>query len=374
MPYPGIPANQTAKMERCVKRVMATGKDKSTAIAICNKQITKKEGVTIENLKFEYAPDNFEIQEGSDDKGNWISIGGVALVEGVSKNQNYYSIKNLEENDGREFKYIFGHPMEAEDHVVGLGKLSMENNVLRHDGKIRNTHNHPDVIESVKDKFVGPSIHAAAKKVTFKEGKYHMEGLSIEGVGLVAFQGVKKATIDYAIAESFDKKMLDRTESSEEDANTNNDMEGDNMPDEEKPEEAPKEEETPEAPAEGTDAKPAEEPAPEEPKTESVSLSEFKAVQKELKEMKEQKKKELVESIVAMNKNLKTEDLMKESENELMLRKQYEQKMCTTENLGVVDMPKNEGDGISVVESGDEVTVAQESWNAFNEELRKRVR
>lgn len=39
MPYPGIPKSLTPKMERCVQKVMKTGKDKSAAIAICHTSI-----------------------------------------------------------------------------------------------------------------------------------------------------------------------------------------------------------------------------------------------------------------------------------------------------------------------------------------------
>jgi len=42
MPYPGVPANLTEKMERCVKRVMKEGNDKGSAIAICKESIVGK--------------------------------------------------------------------------------------------------------------------------------------------------------------------------------------------------------------------------------------------------------------------------------------------------------------------------------------------
>lgn len=44
MPYPGVPGKYTGKIDRCVKRVMADGKSKSSAIAICvNSIVPKKE-------------------------------------------------------------------------------------------------------------------------------------------------------------------------------------------------------------------------------------------------------------------------------------------------------------------------------------------
>lgn len=39
MPYPGVPDRLTEKMEKCVKKVMADGKGKSAAIAICKESI-----------------------------------------------------------------------------------------------------------------------------------------------------------------------------------------------------------------------------------------------------------------------------------------------------------------------------------------------
>lgn len=42
MPYPGIPDEKIEKMDSCVKKVMADGKDKDAAIAICHKQIMGK--------------------------------------------------------------------------------------------------------------------------------------------------------------------------------------------------------------------------------------------------------------------------------------------------------------------------------------------
>jgi len=40
MPYSGVPSNLTAKMERCVSGVMAKGRNKSSAIAICHNSVT----------------------------------------------------------------------------------------------------------------------------------------------------------------------------------------------------------------------------------------------------------------------------------------------------------------------------------------------
>ena len=325
----------------------------------------------IENFEFTYNP-TCTIKEGKDSaSGNkWLQIGGIALTEGVSKNNNVYTEENLKENNGREFKWLVGHPDEAEEHVVGLGKLKLEAGALAHEGKIRNTMKHPDVVEQVQDGFLGPSIHASVKKATRKEGKIYIEGLSIDGVGLVAFQGVKQASIDYAIAESFDK--ADKLESSEKDAKKI--MQVKNM-EEEKPVEKPK------APAEEpkVEEPKAEEvvdkqPDKEEPVAETVSLEEFKKVQEEIKALKTEKKEVLVNSIIECNKELKKEELMKESEEKLVLIKEYEVKLASAkpESHAVVEEVKG-NDGIEMKEEEYGVTLTEKARIQLDREMREKV-
>ena len=328
----------------------------------------EKKQEIVENIKFDFTPE-CNIKEGTGTGKQWVELGGVALVEGVSKNQNKYTFNNLKENDGRQFKWLFGHPDEPEQHVVGAGALKLEGDKLMHTGKIRNTAIHPDVVESIKDGFLGPSIHASADKVT-REGKnYVVEGLSIDGIGLVAFQGVKAATIDYAIAESFDKK-----ESSEEDAN-NKDKEADNMSEEETPKvEEPKVE----APAE-----PAAEPAKEEPKEEEKKEdapaeepkedSKVAALEKEVAALKEAKKVDLVESIIKINPKLEKEALMKESEERLDLMRSYETKLVGQVSTAIVETDAKEDKG-DVIEKDGDLTMSEKMYKEFNAELRERVR
>jgi len=304
-----------------------------------------KEGI-VENLSFTFTPE-LNIQESDKGKDGWLSIGGTALVEGVSRNKNKYTFKNMEENDGKQFKWLFGHPQEAEKHVVGKGVLEIAEGKLMHKGEIRNTAEHPDVVESVKDGFLGPSIHATAKKVTRnEEGVYLMEGLQIDGVGLVAFQGVEKASIDYAIAESFDKKLIEMNESSEEEEN--DELKGDNMSEETKPEEVPQVE-TP------SEEKPVEEPKPEEkPAEESVDL---KAVLEEIKALREENKaiKEAMES--------KEEPVKEEAKDEEEV----------AESVAVVEEEVVEKEQ-EIVEHDKLLSVSEGSINKFNKALRESLR
>ena len=62
----------------------------------------------VENMKFVFNP-SLQIMEASEDsEGKWLKIGGTALVKGVSRNKNNYTIENLEENNGKKFKWMFG--------------------------------------------------------------------------------------------------------------------------------------------------------------------------------------------------------------------------------------------------------------------------
>jgi|TARA_Y100000310_G_scaffold140352_2_gene139793 hypothetical protein len=322
----------------------------------------------IENVKLNFTP-NYEIKESGENKqGKWLKIGGIALTEGVSRNKNKYTFKNLQENHGRKFKWLFGHPDDdgVEEHIVGTGELNQSGKNLFHEGKIRNTARHPDVVESVRDGFVGPSIHASAKKITREEGVYLVEGLEIDGVGLVGFQGVKTASIDYAIAESFDLK-----ESSDGDVKELKQHEVNKMAEEEQPKVEP--EAAPEAPAEEKkEEAPSEEKSEEAPAQESLTSEEIKSLREELTALKNARKNDLVESVLKVNKELEKEGLMKESEDKLKLILEYETKLSRTESVGVVESEKPAEAGI-VEEAGD-FTMSKEAYAKFNAEIRERVR
>lgn len=60
MPYPGVPKHLTAKMERCVARVMASGKNKSSAIGICHSSIVGKDHMSKNKYKKIRKPEEAE--------------------------------------------------------------------------------------------------------------------------------------------------------------------------------------------------------------------------------------------------------------------------------------------------------------------------
>jgi len=327
---------------------------------------------SINNISLKFSPDKFDITEGKDGENRWLKIGGLALEEGVSRNKNRYTFKNLQENDTRDFKWVFGHPAhgEVEEHIVGMGKLSLSETRLMHEGQIRNTSRHPDIIESVRDGFLGPSIHATAKKITKEKDEYLVEGLEIDGIGLVAFQGVKNASIDYAIAESFELE--------------NKTNEGEEKMTEEKPikeEEAPVAPEAPEKPAEEP-KKEEEAPAEEAPKKEEEPAAPAPAEEK-LKQMQEQidklnaeRKENLVESIIKINSELKKEELLKESDDRLGLMLEYETKLAAkVPSAAIVEEKVEENATPNIVEANDGTySMTKESYEKFNREMREKIR
>jgi hypothetical protein len=314
-----------------------------------------------QNVSFDFTP-SFEITEGKDNRGQWLKIGGVALKEGVSRNNNQYTYENLTENNGQEFKWLFGHPSDnVEEHVIGLGQLHLNGADLMHEGKIRNTARHPDVVEMVRDNLLGPSIHATAKEIIKEEGVYKVKGLMIEAVGLVAFQGVKSASIDYAIAESFERKESCEQDVIEEEVETK----VTNMEEEVKVEvEA--------TPIVEAVVEPVVEPVVE---AESFSSEDIKLLKEELNKLKNSAKVDVIESLIIMNKDLKKDELMTESIEQLNLRKEYETKLAgTTESVAVVETEEVEETGTVVVESNGDYTMSKSMYEKFNKELRERVR
>jgi len=318
----------------------------------------------IENLDIEFKPE-FDIKEAESD--GKLKIGGVALVEGKSANGVKYSANNISENDGKSFKYVVGHPtVDVEDHVVGKGSFTVSEGKLMHEGEIINTSRHPDVVRKTQMGLLGPSIHARADKVIKEgDGSINTYGLNIKGMGLVTFQGVKDASIDFAIAESFRTDLLDVKESSVEDEN-NKDKESVKMSEEEVKQEAPEEKK--------------EEVKQEEEKQENSEDSEvseeLKSVKDELKAMKDERRNSIIEQIVKLNKDMKSEDLVKEEESVLKKIYEYEKKISEMKpsEAGIVESEDAEKDEKEeVVESEQGVFLSESSWKKFNDEIKERI-
>jgi len=373
-----MPVGPFSTFKECMDSQMKKGKSKESAQKICGAlEQSSNESLTAKNLKFEWLP-SFEIKESGEDRHGtkWLKIGGTALTEGVSKNKNHYSFSNLMENDGKQFKYLFGHPENAENHVVGLGGLNVKEGKLKHDGQVRNTVEHPDVVEAIRDNFLAPSIHASIQKVTRKEGTYYVEGLSIDGIGLVAFQGVKNASIDYAIVESFDREMAEKLESS------NGDVEKKKTGEKMTEEEDNKNKDTPasDAPANPAD-KPADEPAAaddtkdgSEPKDGEDKGKDDKPAEpdkptepdKPAESDKPADVKESPDDVKALKKELS--DLKSIMTEMAEMKKKFEEKEKSVALVETQD--KKQG----IVEHDGAITYSEKMYQQYNKELREKVR
>jgi len=98
-------------------------------------------------------------------------------------------------------------------------------------------------------------------------------------------------------------------------------------------------------------------------------------LKEELDRLKNKEKNELIESILSLNKDLKKDELMTESVNQLNLRKEYETKLAsTTESVAVVETEKVETSNAGVIEQNGDYTMNREMYEQFNKQLRERVR
>jgi len=183
----------------------------------------------------------------------------------------------------------------------------------------------------------------------------------VQAIGLVAFQGVKNASIDYAIAESL-KEKNDLNESSEEDANNEDNTEVNTMSEEEIKQEEPVAEEPV-----------AEEPKDEEAKEEEGVSERLKELSNKVKTLELEKKTKIVESIIAVNSELKHEELIKESDDKLALILEYESKLSKSTSNAVVEGDAKESDN-TIVESDGTIGMSKDVYERFNKEIRERVR
>lgn len=157
---------------------------------------------------------DFKIKESSgDSEHKWLTVEGTALTTGKSKNNRIYTFENLQENDNASFNWIVGHKDDYDnpDHNVGDGLYTVENNVLKYTGKVKNTAHHPDIVEQIQDGLVAPSIHAGAKNIVKQttesgEVEYLVEGLHAPLIAWVNkhARGVEGATVEAAVMERAD--------------------------------------------------------------------------------------------------------------------------------------------------------------------------
>lgn len=365
-------------------------KEQRMAIALSHWKSPKESFSVKENLSFSFTPE-YSIKESTDGRSKWLQIGGTALTEGVSKNGRAYSIENMQENDGRDFSWLVGHPDDAShpNFIVGEGKLTFKDNKLLHEGKVRNTANYPDIMEKVRDGLVVPSIHATADKVErqVKEGveTYKITGLKIPGVGLVNknFQGVEGATVDFAIAESFNALEAKHSDDKDEDK------------EEEMPKPKKKKSKMKGHDSETTKKDKLKDEVKEMEEQELKKLQEAnEALKKEIAEMKESAKKTLVSQIMELNGEMKEAELMEKDESMLKTVLEYEKKLSVkeSEEEAAPEGEENAGEAQAVEEPAEEekaaeesdslkgiivekdgITMSKELYESFNKELKERL-
>lgn len=280
----------------CVMMQVRKGKTKEQAQKVCGTLQAKSEaeikgkGVN-KNPKPKKMKNNYS-------ESAFYKIDGVALVAGKSRNNVMYTQKHLESNDGKEIKIFVGDEhIPNSDNVIGRAQLKYLDGQLRFEGKIRNTMKHPDVVDLAGDGLLDVSIGASkvGKEKIMEDGTITVDNIDIEHLALVGTPGVKDAKIEAVMAESF---RIDKNEK-EDSLNESNIT--------------------------------IEKPTDEVNKMSEELLEENKKLKAQLEDMQTARKKDLVESILKINSELKESELMEKSEQELKLIESYEKKIKESE-------------------------------------------
>jgi hypothetical protein len=140
-------------------------------------------------------------------------IGGTCLVEGKSRNKNKWEKEHIKENNGKEVKFFMQEHGELQvKNIVGKVKLFEDEGVLKYDGIVRNTKEHPEVIKHAMEKEIDVSVDCRVQKIErvwegedFYYKLHHPEVRALCGVGI---GGVSENTMDYVIAEHLDDRNL----------------------------------------------------------------------------------------------------------------------------------------------------------------------
>ena len=164
MPYGGTTPAQDKKIEKCVARVMKTGKSKSSAIAICKAQITKGENMPDTlwcEAVYEAATDEVEGVEIPH-----IKIKGILQTEGITKNNRRYNLRSRRAKAKTlEGKTIAVDHSQSVRDIIGKytrGWVDKDKNT-RYEGYVFDTPTTPNAIDMVRNKvweFKSVEVHA----------------------------------------------------------------------------------------------------------------------------------------------------------------------------------------------------------------------
>lgn len=329
----------------CVSAQMKDGKSEESANKICGAlqaQSEKKESIEESNRQ-------------------WYTVKGTALTKGTSRNGNTYTENDLKANHGKNVKLFVGDEHIGNvDNVVGNVTFNYDGDKLTYEGRFRDTDRHTDIVSKAEDGLLNTSIGA------IKPGEN--DPIDIRHLALVGTPGVPDASVDLVMAESFEvgnvieenDKDIKTIKSDVIEASTNK-PEVNNMSEEKN----------------------------------DALLKENEELKKQVESMKLAQKKTIVESVLALNKDLKESELMEKSDEELKLIESYEKKLKESEEEKKEEEPKEEeekkaegegesavgeepkpaeestNDGYDIVESKNEITLSKESYNKFRDDIRK---
>lgn len=291
-----------------------------------------------------------------EESDKWLKISGTALTVGVSKNGRNYNYENLESNNGKMFNIIAGHRDDYDnpDHVVGEGTYIFDGQTLKYEARIKNTAQHPDIIDQTRDGLLAPSIQGNFDADVSENGDIDVHNLDIPLMALVSkhARGVEGANIETALAERLELGGIEKTEEK---------LEVSKMAEEETKDEVS------EAQKKIDELMEANRKLEESNK---AFKEKFEAVEKQEEAKALEAKKKLVESIVKLNSKFETDKLMEKSEAELQTIMEYEEKL-RKESVSEVADDKNEDPlkGIVVEEKTKDITMTEERRQKFNQDL-----
>ena len=329
------------------------------------------------NLNFVAIIESKNLQEKDGDK--WVVVEGVALKTGMSKNKVDYSINNLEENDGEMFNVLVGHRADYDnpDHNVGEGDYSLDGTNLRYKMTVKNTTTHPGIVEQIMDDMVSVSVQGGYDDVKLVEQKGKLKKVIVEGLHIPILalvnkhvRGVEGASIESAIAERIEMESKDIHEVNnmeERDVFAKQIEERDNQLAESKKliDKSKKD-------------------AEDKDKKLKDSADKLKKLEDEKKKGQAKEHESLVDKIVETNKDLKKEELMEQSDNELKIIEKYETEKVDSdsegEGTGVVNATLQEAKesednilDLGLLERHGDLTMNEEAYQKFNQDIKKRV-
>jgi len=321
----------------------------------------------------------FEIKESGVEESSgkkWCLIGGTALKVCTSLNGITYTQENISENDKKQGKFFVEHDLQVKN-LVGTVKFFKENEELKYEARIRNTVDHPDIVEKAVDKLLDVSIDARYEDLITEEEDTKVKGLDIRALVATGIGGVPGNSLDFAIMESYGNKTESKKENSMDEVKS--------MAEESKITADAK------LVAERDDAR----------KIAEESAKKLAVVEEKLAKIKEAERKKLIASVLESNGkrkgSLTEEKLLKMSDETLGILKEQEDEAAAKaaeetkkeeESDGKAEVPDEEespipqSDGIGeadffkhiVVEKDGTTYLKSQSWKSFNDGIKSEVR